>query len=171
MTAGTGRFVVGFVAQPPRSGAARFSGLVGFGVAAAAAALVGVLGVAGTRAEYAALDQPAWAPPGWLFGPVWTVLYVMIAVAGWLVWRRAGWTGALTVYAVQLAVNAAWTPIFFGAGRYGWALVDIVVLWLLIVLTMVLFRRVSRPAALLLAPYLLWVTYATVLNAAIWAAN
>jgi len=146
-------------------------GLIRFGAAAAAAALIGVLGVAGTTDEYKSLQQPAWAPPSWLFGPVWTVLYVMIAVSGWLVWRRTGWTTALTVYAAQLALNAAWTPIFFGFGQYGLALVDIAVLWLLIGATIWLFRPVSRPAPLLLVPYWLWVTFATALNFAIWHAN
>jgi len=146
-------------------------GLVGFGVAAAAAALIGGLGVAGTADEYRSLQQPSWAPPPWLFGPVWTVLYVMIAVAGWLVWRRTGWSSALTVYAVQLALNAIWTPIFFGFGQYGLALADIALLWLLIGATIWLFRPASRPAALLLIPYWLWVTFATALNFAIWHAN
>ena len=145
--------------------------LAGFGAAVTVAALVGVLGVTGTSAEYQSLDQPAWAPPSWLFGPVWTVLYAMIAVSGWLVWRRAGWTSALTLYAVQLVLNAVWTPIFFGAGQYGLALVDIVVLWALIGATAWRFRPISRPAAALLLPYWAWVTFATALNAAIWLAN
>ncbi|MGA5304750.1 TspO/MBR family protein [Nucisporomicrobium flavum] len=146
-------------------------GLVPFGLAVAAAALIGGLGVAGTAGEYQSLDRPSWAPPSWLFGPVWTILYAMIAVAGWLVWRRTGWTTALTVYAVQLVLNALWTPIFFGFGRYGLALLDIALLWLLIGATVLLFRPVSRPAAWLLVPYWAWVTYATALNAAIWHAN
>ena len=146
-------------------------GLAGFALAVAAAALIGGLGVAGTAGEYQSLDRPSWAPPSWLFGPVWTLLYAMIAVAGWLVWRRAGWTTALSVYAVQLVLNAAWTPIFFGFGRYGLALVDIVVLWLLIGVTIWLFRPVSRTAAALLLPYWAWVTFATALNAWIWNAN
>jgi benzodiazapine receptor len=145
--------------------------LAGFGVAVTAAALIGVLGVTGTSAEYQSLEQPPWAPPSWLFGPVWTVLYVLIAISGWLVWRRTGWTSALTVYAVQLVLNAAWTPIFFGAGQYGLALVDIVVLWFLIGATAWLFRPVSRVAAGLLLPYWAWVTFATALNAWIWANN
>ena len=127
--------------------------------------------MAGTAAEYQGLEQPSWAPPSWLFGPVWTVLYVLIAVAGWLVWRRTGWSAALTVYAVQLVLNAAWTPIFFGFGRYGLALVDIVVLWALIGVTIALFRPVSRAAAAMLLPYWAWVTFATALNAWIWRAN
>ncbi|GIE47924.1 TspO/MBR family protein [Actinoplanes nipponensis] len=146
-------------------------GLIPFALAVTAAALIGVLGVTGTSAEYQSLDQPSWAPPSWLFGPVWTVLYAMIAVAGWLVWRRTGWNRALTVYAVQLGLNAVWTPIFFGAGRYGLALADIVVLWLLIGATVLLFRPISRTAAWLLVPYWGWVTFATALNAAIWSAN
>jgi benzodiazapine receptor len=159
------------VAHPPRTSSARWLGLAAFGAAAAAAALIGGLGVAGTAAEYQSLRQPPWAPPSWLFGPVWTVLYVLIAISGWLVWRRAGWTTALTVYAVQLLLNAAWTPVFFGFGRYGLALVDIVALWLLIGATVWLFRLISRTAAALLLPYWAWVTFATALNAFIWHAN
>jgi translocator protein len=145
--------------------------LAPFAAAVTAAALIGVLGVTGTTAEYETLKQPPWAPPSWLFGPVWTILYAMIAVAGWLIWRRTGWTKALTVYAAQLILNAIWTPIFFGAGRYGLALIDIVLLWLLIGATAWLFRPVSRLAAGLLLPYWAWVTFATALNAFIWHAN
>ena len=146
-------------------------GLLPFAAAVAAAALIGGLGVAGTAAEYQNLEQPSWAPPSWLFGPVWTILYAMIAVAGWLVWRRTGWNRALTVYAVQLVLNALWTPIFFGFGQYGLALLDILAMWLLIGATIFLFRPISRAAAWLLVPYWAWVTFATALNAAIWSAN
>jgi translocator protein len=146
-------------------------GLLPFAAAVTAAALLGVLGVSGTSAEYQNLEQPSWAPPSWLFGPVWTILYAMIAVAGWLVWRRTGWNRALTVYAVQLILNAAWTPIFFGFGQYGLALIDIVLMWIAIGATVFLFRPVSRAAAWLLVPYWAWVTFATALNAAIWSAN
>ena len=146
-------------------------GLLPFAAAVTAAALIGGLGVAGTAAEYQNLEQPSWAPPSWLFGPVWTILYAMIAVAGWLVWRRTGWNRALTVYAVQLVLNALWTPIFFGFGQYGLALLDIVAMWLLIGATILLFRPISRAAAWLLVPYWAWVTFATALNAAIWSAN
>jgi tryptophan-rich sensory protein len=159
------------VLHAPRTAASRWWGLAGFAAAVTAAALIGVLGVTGTTDEYRALNQPSWAPPSWLFGPVWTVLYAMIAAAGWLVWRRTGWTSALTVYAVQLVLNAAWTPIFFGFGQYALALVDIVLMWVLIGATIWLFRPVSRPAAALLLPYWAWVTFATALNAAIWSLN
>ncbi|SCL41596.1 TspO and MBR related proteins [Micromonospora pallida] len=145
--------------------------LLGFGTVVVVAAGIGVLGVSDTSAEYASLRRPAWAPPSWLFGPVWSVLYAMIAVAGWLVWRRVGLGPAIGVWTAQLALNAAWTPIFFGAGRYGLALVDVVVLWLLIGFTVVLFRRVSRPATLLMLPYWAWVAFAALLNLAIWQLN
>src|SRR4051812_19178085 len=95
--------------------------LAGFAAAVTVAALIGGLGVAGTSDEYQSLQQPDWAPPSWLFGPVWTVLYAMIAVSGWLVWRRTGWSTPLNWYAAQLVLNAVWTPIFFGFGRYGLA--------------------------------------------------
>lgn len=159
------------VSVPPHRPAARWVALAGFGLAAASAALIGTLAVTGTRSRYAALELPGWAPPSWLFGPVWTLLYAMIAVAGWLVWQRVGWRPVLLPYAAQLILNAAWTPIFFGAGRYGWALLDIAAMWLAIVATMVAFWPVSRRAVALLAPYLAWVSFAAALNAAIWAAN
>jgi benzodiazapine receptor len=149
-------------------------GLVVFGAAAAAAAVTGGLAAASAAEQYATLQQPDWAPPAWLFGPVWTVLYAAIAVSGWLVWRRAGWSGArtaLSVFAAQLVLNALWTPLFFGAGLFGVAFVEIVLLWLSIVATIVLFAQHSRPAAALLVPYLAWVTFASALNLAIWLLN
>jgi len=145
--------------------------LSGFAAAVIVAATVGGLGVSGTSAEYNGLEQPAWAPPSWLFGPVWTVLYAMIALAGWLAWRRVGFTRPLWLYAAQLALNAIWTPLFFGAGQYGLAFVDIAVLWLLIGATVAAFWRIRRAAAVLLLPYWAWVTYASALNLAIWLIN
>ncbi len=156
------------------SRSASAAGLAAFGLAAAAAAVTGSLAAISAADRYGALVQPAWAPPTWLFGPVWTLLYATIAVAGWLVWRKDGWTGArtaLTVFAVQLVLNALWTPLFFGAGLFGVAFVEIVLLWLSIVATIVLFARHSRPAAGLLVPYLAWVTFASALNLAIWLLN
>ncbi|HEY8452645.1 MAG: TspO/MBR family protein [Micromonosporaceae bacterium] len=151
----------------PHSGTASLLGLVGFGAVVAAVALVGSLAVDGGRG-YARLDRPAWAPPGWVFAPVWTVLYASIAVAGWLVWRRVGLGPPLVPYAVQLLLNAVWTPLFFGAGAYGPATVDVVLLWLAIGATVVVFHRVHRVAAWLLVPYWAWVTYAAALTVAIW---
>lgn len=153
--------------HPVRSAAA----LAVYLLAAATAALIGVLGVQGTTEQYADLQQPSWAPPSWLFGPVWTVLYVMIAVSGWLVWRKTGWSKHLVPYAVQLVLNAIWTPLFFGANAAGLALVEIVLLWAAIAWTVITFRKLSRPAAWLLAPYWAWVTFAAALNASIWWLN
>ena len=153
------------------TGAARWWALAAFAAAVIIAAAIGGLGVQGTATEYQQLRQPGWAPPSWLFGPVWSALYAMIALAGWLAWRRVGFTLPLWVFTAQLVLNAVWTPLFFGAGQYGLAFADIVVLWLLIGATVGLFWRSSRPAALLLLPYWAWVTYAGALNLSIWLLN
>ncbi|MFY7070177.1 TspO/MBR family protein [Nocardiopsis changdeensis] len=140
--------------------------------AAFGSALVGVLASPDTAGEYASLTRPDWAPPSSVFGPVWTVLYAAIALAGWLVWRRGALRGtALALFAGQLVLNALWTPLFFAAGLRGTALVDIVLLLALITVTIAAFRRTSAAAALLLVPYWAWVAFATALNAAIWWLN
>ena len=123
---------------------------------------------------YASLKKPSWNPPGWIFGPVWTALYTMMAVAAWLVWRQGGWgkqRKALLIFLAQLALNAVWTPLFFGLHRPGVAFAEIVLLWLAIAATIAAFRSVSRVAAWLLAPYLAWVSFAAVLNFALWRLN
>lgn len=123
---------------------------------------------------YAALAKPSWNPPSWVFGPVWTLLYAMMAVAAWLVWRQAGWRAAapaLAVFALQLVLNALWSWIFFGLHAPGWALLEILALWLAILATIVLFARVRPLAAWLLVPYLAWVSFAAVLNFTLWRLN
>jgi len=131
-------------------------------------------------AWYAALEKPVWNPPAWVFAPVWTLLYAMMAVAGWLVWRAgaaelAGEVplrgAALGVYAVQLVLNGAWSWLFFGLQRPGLAFGEIVLLWLAILGTAVLFWRVKPLAGALLVPYLAWVAFAAVLNLALWRLN
>ncbi len=122
-------------------------------------------------AWYAALNKPDWNPPSWLFGPVWTLLYTLMAVAAWLVWKRVGFGKPLTLYFVQLVLNAAWTPIFFGAHQLGVALIVIVGLWVAILLTLVSFRRVNTAAGWLFVPYLAWVSFASCLNFALWRLN
>jgi benzodiazapine receptor len=125
-------------------------------------------------AWYAALSKPAWNPPPWIFGPAWTLLYAMMAVAAWQVWKRGGFAAQrhpLALYFVQLGLNAAWTPIFFGAHALGWALIEIAGLWIAILLTLLRFRRVDAAAGLLFAPYLAWVTFATALNFTLWRLN
>ena len=125
-------------------------------------------------AWYAALRKPAWNPPGWVFGPVWTMLYTLMAVAAWLVWRRGGFATQrrpLTLFLVQLALNAAWTPLFFGLHWPGVALAEMGLLWAALGATLLAFRSVSSVAAALLTPYLAWVSFAAVLNFTLWHLN
>jgi tryptophan-rich sensory protein len=123
---------------------------------------------------YAGLTKPAWNPPNWLFAPVWTALYLLMAIAAWLVWRESGFSGAavpLAVFVLQLILNAGWSWIFFGRHEIRLALIEIVILWLAILWTVLAFWRVSPVAGALLVPYLLWVSFASVLNYAIWRLN
>lgn len=123
---------------------------------------------------YERIEKPSWRPPNWLFGPVWMILYAMIAVSGWLVWSEAGWSGAavpLAVYGVQLVLNALWSFVFFGLRRLGLAVAEMMVLWLSIVATILLFYPIHSGAALMLLPYLAWVSFAMLLNFAIWRLN
>ena len=140
-----------------------------------AAGAVGGWATAGSVTTwYPTLHKPSWNPPPWVFAPVWTVLYLMMGTAAWLVWRKLGWSrGAapLGIFAVQLALNAAWSPLFFGMRSPAAALVDIVLLWAALAATIVAFRRAVPLAGALLVPYLLWVSFATALNFAIWRLN
>ncbi len=146
--------------------------MIGWLVACFGSALLGAVFMPGEW--YATLRKPPWNPPGWIFGPVWTALYTMMAVAAWLVWKRGGFAAQrrpLMLFLVQLALNAVWTPLFFGLHWTGVALVEIVLLWLAIAATIAAFRPVSRVAAWLLAPYLAWVSFAAVLNFVLWRLN
>ncbi len=146
--------------------------LAGFLALSALTAIVGgAASGAGVRAWYLAMQQPALSPPGWVFGPVWTILYAAMAIAAWRVWRRVGADRAIAVYLIQLALNAAWSGLFFGARRMDLALVDIGAMWILIAATIVLFARRDRTAAWMMVPYLAWVSFATYLNAAFLALN
>lgn len=123
---------------------------------------------------YATLNKPSWNPPKWVFGPVWTALYIGMAVAAWLVWRKNGLADAwlpLLLFGVQLFLNAAWSALFFGMRSPGIAFADIVLLWIAILATIIAFGRVSSLAATLLVPYLAWVSFATALNWSIWRMN
>lgn len=138
--------------------------------------LVGVFGAFFTAQAiplwYAALQKPALNPPNTIFGPVWTVLYACMGVSAYLVSRQGKQSrSALILFFVQLFVNAIWTPLFFGVHALGFALIDICLLFVLIVVTIIIFARQSKVAALLLVPYLGWVGFATYLNASIWALN
>ncbi len=123
---------------------------------------------------YPTLQKPAFNPPDWVFAPVWTTLYILMAIAGWRVWRRARSKTArqaLTAFAVQLALNLAWSFVFFGFQQIGLALIEILILLLAIVVNTILFWRIDRLAGVLFVPYVLWVGFATVLNASLWWLN
>lgn len=140
----------------------------------AAPAISALLSVSGPDAWYVDLNKPWFNPPGWVFGPVWSFLYLSMGVAAWLVWRN-GNTAALAwplrLFLVQLLLNALWTPLFFGMHRPGLALIDIMLLWAAIGATTFAFYAQSKAAAFLLIPYWLWVSFATLLNASIWWMN
>ncbi len=150
-------------------------GLVGF---LAACLTVSALGGAATATSvgtwYQALQKPVFNPPDWVFAPVWTTLYILMAIAAWRVWRRGpsqDTRRALMVFAVQLALNLGWSIVFFGFRQIGLALVEVVVLLAAIIATTTLFWRVDRLAGALFIPYGLWVAYASLLNAALWRLN
>src|SRR5690606_25126476 len=132
-----------------------------------AAAAIGGLATQRAPDFYATLSRPSWAPPSWLFGPVWSALYTLMAVAAWLVWKEDGFAaarGALWLFGVQLAFNALWSWLFFGCQLGTLARIEIVLLLVLIALTIVAFWRVRPLAGVLLVPYLLWVVFATALT-------
>lgn len=154
-------------------------GLFGWLIVVFITATIGAFASVNAGEFYSHLEQPSWAPPGWLFGPVWTVLYTFMGIAAWLVWRERynlnaslrRVHAALTVFLMQLVLNALWSWLFFSWHLGGWAFVDIVVLWIFIGFTVVGFLRVNKLAALLMAPYLLWVLFAAILNYAVWKMN
>jgi benzodiazapine receptor len=149
-------------------------GLVGWLLVCFAAAGTGAIASSNAGGFYQQLVLPVWAPPASWFGPVWTVLYVLMAVSAWLVWRVGGFRhagGALLLFLGQLAVNALWTWLFFGWRLGSLAFIEIMLLWSMIIMTMVAFWPIHRIASILLAPYLLWVSFAAALNYAIWHAN
>lgn len=149
-------------------------GLLGWLLLVFATAAIGGLASAQAGAFYTGLVRPDWAPPGWLFGPVWSVLYALMGVSAWLVWRARGFTGARTallLFMAQLGVNALWTWLFFVWHQGGLAFAEILLLWVMIVATIILFWRISKVAGGLLLPYLAWVTFAAALTHAIWQRN
>jgi tryptophan-rich sensory protein len=150
-----------------------FVGLVGWFAVTFAAAAVGAAASIRAAEFYQTLVRPAWAPPAGVFGPVWSVLYTCMAVAVWLVWRErsARRSAALAAYVGQLGLNALWSWLFFGWHQGTWAAVEVIALAAAIVLTILRFRPISRGAALLLAPYLAWVLFASCLTIAVWRLN
>jgi benzodiazapine receptor len=147
--------------------------IVFFAVCLGAGALGSFFTASSVRDWYPKLRKPAGTPPSWIFGPVWTTLYLLMAVSAWLVWREYGRGAlpALLIFFAQLALNIAWSGIFFGSRMPGVAFVEIVILWLAILFTIFVFYFLVPLAALLLVPYVLWVTYASYLNWGIWRLN
>ena len=158
--------------NPPQTGPGPWLGLAFWLGVCFAAAWVGAHFPPGEW--YEGLMKPALTPPGWIFGPVWTLLYTMMGVAAWLVWQRHGYAAAsrsLGLFLLQLGLNALWAYFFFGLKNPGLAFLDIVVLWLAILATLIAFFRHYRPAGQLLLPYLLWVSFAVYLNLQFWRLN
>lgn len=147
--------------------------IVFLGVCLGAGALGSIPTASSVRDWYPKLRKPPGTPPSWAFGPVWTTLYVLMAVSAWLVWREYGWgaRAALVIFCAQLALNLAWLGIFFGARMPGLAFSEIVILWLAILFTTFSFYWLNPISAYLLIPYLLWVSYASYLNCGIWLLN
>jgi benzodiazapine receptor len=152
----------------------QLAGLGGWLLVCFAAAALGGVASANAPSFYAQLDKPSWAPPAGLFGPVWTLLYFLMAVSAWLVWREGGFgaaRGALSLFLIQLLLNALWSWLFFAWRVGGPAFAEVVVLWAFILATLLAFWRVRPLAGALLLPYLGWVTYATALTYAVWRMN
>jgi len=148
--------------------------LSGWLLLAFAAAAIGALATMEAKSFYAILVRPSWAPPGWVFGPVWTVLYALMGLAAWLVWRSGGFKAhrtALVLFVLQLAANALWSWLFFTWHQGAVAFAEILVLWALIAATAASFWRLNTLAGVLMVPYLAWVTFASALNFAVWQLN
>jgi tryptophan-rich sensory protein len=155
-----------------RSFSSQLVGLLGWLLAAFAAGAVGAVASVDAASFYGQLSKPSWAPPAAVFGPVWSALYALMGVSAWLVWRSPGPRGAaLGLFVAQLAANALWSWMFFAWHRGALAAVEVLVLLALIVATAAAFWRASRLAALLLVPYLVWVSFASVLTWTLWRSN
>jgi translocator protein len=155
-----------------RSVSTQVLGLAGWLLAAFAAAAVGAVASVDAPQFYAQLRKPSWAPPAWLFGPVWSVLYTLMGVAAWLVWRSPGSKAiALSLFTAQLAANALWSWLFFAWRRGALAAVEVLGLLVLILATVLAFWRTSRVAGILLLPYLFWVAFASLLTWVLWRGN
>lgn len=152
----------------------QIAGLLAWLILSFATAAIGAAASIQAATFYQQLAQPSWAPPASVFGPVWTLLYALMGIAAWLVWRDGGWRrrrGVLALFVIQLALNALWSWLFFGWHRGALAFADILLLWVLIVAMLVGFWRVRPLAGALLLPYLCWVSFAAALNFAVWNLN
>lgn len=160
------------------TGQQNFSQLIGLiaavGICFAAAGLGSLFTAPAIAGWYATINKPAWNPPNWIFGPVWSTLYLLMAIAAWLVWRDWGFQAAglaFTFFALQLCLNALWSYLFFGLHKPAFAFIEIIFLWLAILATLIAFFKLNTLAGALLLPYILWVTFAAFLNYTIWKLN
>jgi translocator protein len=135
----------------------------------------GFFTITGVGSWYQTIQRPSWNPPGWIFGPVWTTLYVMMGIALYLIWKadtsRNLKNYAILLFALQLTLNFLWSFIFFNQHQPGWAFAEIVALWVLILFTIFAFAKINSLAAWLLVPYISWVSFAAILNYSIWKLN
>jgi len=147
--------------------------IIAIAIPLAVGAVAGFFTQQGVNTWFTTIQKPSWNPPSWIFAPVWTTLYVMMGIAFYLVWKQDSTAKrpAITLWSLQLVLNFLWSFIFFYWHHIGWALVDIICLWVLILLTIFAFARISKTAAWLLVPYISWVTFATLLNYAIYHLN
>ncbi len=155
-----------------RSSRTRLFGLIGWLAVVFVAAAIGAIASVDAKSFYAELTRPSWAPPGYVFGPVWTTLYTLMGISAWLVWRNSRlYSWAIIIFVIQLSINALWSWLFFAWHLGAWAFWDVLLLWVFIIATMILFWPVNRMAALLLVPYFLWVSFASVLTWYVWQMN
>jgi tryptophan-rich sensory protein len=149
--------------------------IIAVAIPVAVGATSGFFTISGVSSWYQTINKPSWNPPSWIFGPVWTTLYIMMGISLFLVWKSdsAGMLKkiAIALFAAQLILNFFWSFIFFNQRQIGWALVEIVVMWVVILLTIFAFARVNKTAAWLMVPYVSWVSFATILNYTIWKLN
>ncbi|NTS43951.1 tryptophan-rich sensory protein [Flavisolibacter sp. BT320] len=149
--------------------------LISIGVPVAVGAIAGFFTSTGSNSWYQTIEKPSWQPPGWLFGPVWTTLYILMGIALYLVWKSSAPPKikriAITLWIIQLVFNFLWSFIFFTQHQIDWALAEILVLWFFILLTIIYFAKISKPAAWLLVPYISWVSFASMLTYTIYKLN
>ena len=158
----------------PATGLRQALGLAGWLTVSFIAGFIGAVASINAPEFYGELIRPEWGPPASVFGPVWSVLYALMAVAAWLVWQAPAGKArsvAIVLFTVQLVLNSLWSWLFFAWQRGDWALADIVILWALIVAMLLAFWRCNRWSAALIVPYLMWVSFATALNWAVWRLN
>ncbi len=149
--------------------------IIAIAIPLAVGATSGFFTVTGVESWFQTINKPSWNPPNWIFGPVWTTLYAMMGVALFLVWKSDSSDilkkTAFVLFAVQLILNFFWSFIFFDQHQIGWAVIEIIILWFFILLTIFAFGNISKLAAWLLVPYISWVSFATILNYTIWKIN